>query len=273
MAFREVAVSEVLRAHLAGLGQRRVAEQAGVDRKTVRRYVQAAQEAGLVRDGGEDQLSDELIGQVVERVRPARPGGHGQAWQALEAWTEQITEWVGKGRTVVKIGILLERQGVVVPYRTLVRFATQRCGFGGDQATVRVADGEPGQELQVDFGCSGRWLRRWRPRRVRSGRPGSWSHPSGRPPLPESGPQWCGGQRAGARRCRPGCACWLQRSQPHRQHRQRCRPAPHSTSESCSSLPHLALTRSFTYSAYNSSACATARPYQPDQSPTDQQNR
>ena len=42
MAFREVAVTEireVLRAWLSGAGLRRVAEQAGVDRKTARRYV------------------------------------------------------------------------------------------------------------------------------------------------------------------------------------------------------------------------------------------
>jgi hypothetical protein len=55
MAFREVAVTEireVLRAWLAGAGLRRVAEQAGVDRKTARRYVLAAVDAGLARDGG-----------------------------------------------------------------------------------------------------------------------------------------------------------------------------------------------------------------------------
>ena len=42
MAFREVAVveiREVLRAWLSGSGLRKVAEQAGVDRKTARRYV------------------------------------------------------------------------------------------------------------------------------------------------------------------------------------------------------------------------------------------
>jgi hypothetical protein len=49
-----------------------VAQRAGVDRKTARRYVQAAQDAGLLRDGGVAQLSDELIGQVVQQVRPAR---------------------------------------------------------------------------------------------------------------------------------------------------------------------------------------------------------
>lgn len=50
MGFREVSVvevREVLRAWLEGHGQRRVAERAGVDRKTARRYVVAAQAAGL----------------------------------------------------------------------------------------------------------------------------------------------------------------------------------------------------------------------------------
>src|SRR5262249_57195622 len=80
MAFREVAVTEireVLRAWLAGAGLRRVAEQAGVDRKTARRYVDAAVAAGLDRDGGAGQLTDELVGQVAQVGRPARPGGHG----------------------------------------------------------------------------------------------------------------------------------------------------------------------------------------------------
>jgi hypothetical protein len=83
--FREVSVIEVreaLRAWLAGAGYRRVARQAGVDRKTARRYVNAAVAAGLDRDGGVEQLCDELIGQVVAAVRPERPNGHGAAWEA-----------------------------------------------------------------------------------------------------------------------------------------------------------------------------------------------
>ena len=35
---------------------------------------------------------------------------------------------------VVKIGILLARQGVVVAERTLHRFAAERCGAGGGKA-------------------------------------------------------------------------------------------------------------------------------------------
>jgi transposase len=159
MAFREVTVievREVLRAWLAGGGLRKVAEQAGVDRKTARRYVQAAQAAGLVRDGGLVQLRDELIGQVVDAVRPVRPAGHGSAWQALEGQQQQIRAWLGKDLTVVKIHDLLARRGVVVPYRTLHRFCVQCCGFGrSGGTTVRVADGRPGCECQVDFGKMG----------------------------------------------------------------------------------------------------------------------
>jgi transposase len=158
MAFREVAVTEireVLRAWLAGAGLRTAAARAGVDRKTARRYVTAAVEAGMARDGGAGQLTDELVGQVAQVVRPVRPGGHGQAWEQLEACQEQIEGWVRAGLSVVKIGVLLERQGTVVPYRTLHRFCVERCGFGRTAATVRVADGEPGAECQLDFGYLG----------------------------------------------------------------------------------------------------------------------
>ena len=116
---------------------------------------QAAAEAGLARDGGTGQLTDELVGQVAEAVRPVRPGGHGRAWEQLEACQEQIAGQVKAGLSVVKIGVLLERQGVVVPYRTLHRFCVERCGFGKTAATVRVADGEPGMECQIDFGYLG----------------------------------------------------------------------------------------------------------------------
>jgi transposase len=117
--------------------------------------VQAAVEAGLAREGGAGQLTDELVGQVAQVVRPVRPGGHGQAWDQLEACQEQIEKLVKRGLSVVKIGVLLERRGIVVPYRTLHRFCVERCGFGRTAATVRVADGEPGAECQLDFGYLG----------------------------------------------------------------------------------------------------------------------
>jgi hypothetical protein len=125
-----------------------------VDRKTARRYVEAAVAAGLARDGGAGQLSDELVGQVAQVVRPARPGGHGAGWEQLEACQAEIEAQGKAGLSVVKIGVL-ERRGVVVAYRTLHRFCVERCGFGKTASTVRVADGEPGAECQLDFGYLG----------------------------------------------------------------------------------------------------------------------
>jgi hypothetical protein len=54
MAFREVRVfevREVVRLWLAGEGIRATERLVGLDRKTVRRYVEVAVELGLLRDG------------------------------------------------------------------------------------------------------------------------------------------------------------------------------------------------------------------------------
>lgn len=76
MAFREatvIEVREVLPTWLSGAGCGRWPSRPG---KIARQgppagiYVEAAQAAGLVRDGGACQLTDELIGEVVEQVRP-----------------------------------------------------------------------------------------------------------------------------------------------------------------------------------------------------------
>jgi transposase len=159
VVFREVdvvEVREVLRGWLDGVGLRTVAARAGVDRKTARRYVQAALEAGLTRDCSPQALDDELIGVVVGAVRPARPNGHGDSWEMLLAHQDRISAWVGQDKlSIVKVEQLLTRQGVNVPYRTLHRFAVQRCGFRPKDTTVRVLDGEPGVECQIDFAQMG----------------------------------------------------------------------------------------------------------------------
>jgi len=160
MAFREVRVfevREVLRLWLRGEGIRAVERLAGVDRKTVRRYVGAAVGLGLSRDGGEEQLSDGFMAMVVEAVRPHRRDGHGDSWRLLEGHRDQIKAWIDdEDLTVVKVRELLARQGVAVPIRTLTRYVTELCGpRRGRGTTVRVADGEPGDELQVDFGRMG----------------------------------------------------------------------------------------------------------------------
>jgi transposase len=155
MAFREVPmfeVREVLRLWLGGEGLRAVARLSRVDRKTVRRYVDAAIEAGVTAEGGVGQLTDEVLGRVVEIVRPHRSDGHGEAWATLTAERDRVEGWVTAGVAGVKICELLARDGVVVPERTVQRFIAAEFGpRRGQGATVRIADGEPGHELQIDF--------------------------------------------------------------------------------------------------------------------------
>src|SRR6266536_3597422 len=159
VAFREVGVHEVrevLRLWLRGEGFRSVARLSRVDRKTVRRYVAVAQECGLDRAGGEEQLGDGLLSAVAERVRPHRADGHGESWALLAAHHARFKELLEAGLTVVRAGELLAREGVVVPERTLHRYALEVLGHGrGRKPTVRVADCEPGSECQVDFGKMG----------------------------------------------------------------------------------------------------------------------
>jgi hypothetical protein len=55
VAFREVAMIEIREVSLCwldGAGLRTAGERAGVNRKTPRRYVEAAVAAGLAREGG-----------------------------------------------------------------------------------------------------------------------------------------------------------------------------------------------------------------------------
>ena len=56
---------------------------------------------------------------------------------------------------MVKVVDLLARRGVVVPERTLHRFCVEELGHRRKEPTVRLAGGEPGGEVQVDFGRMG----------------------------------------------------------------------------------------------------------------------
>ena len=161
MSFREVRVfevREVLRWWMRGDGLRVVSDRSGMDRKSVRRYVEAAVAAGVDREGGEDQLNDLLLGVIIEAVRPHRRDGHGAAWAVCVANHDVLKGWlVDDGLTAVKAGELLGRRGVTVPERTLHRYALGVLGVGRSArgTTVRVADGDPGIEVQVDYGKMG----------------------------------------------------------------------------------------------------------------------
>jgi transposase len=61
-----------------------------------------------------------------------------------------------RGLRLTKVHQLLGRQGVRVPYSSLHRFVVKHCGFGrGARVTVRMAECEPGELAEVDFGRLG----------------------------------------------------------------------------------------------------------------------
>ncbi len=150
-----IEIREMLRLWLQGRGLREVARLSGTDRKTVRRYVDRARACGVDRDGDARQLTDELLAAVIAGVRPSRPNGKSAAWETIAGQHAQIKAWLQQGLTLTKVHTLLGRRGVVVSYRTLHRYAVMELEFGQCQTTVRVADGEPGSEVQVDFGRLG----------------------------------------------------------------------------------------------------------------------
>lgn len=153
-----VRIREILRFWMRGQGLRSIKRLSDIDRKTVRRYVSAAIDCGVDRLGGEEQVTDTVLAVICETVRPHRPRGRGEAWEALAADHDDVRAWlVDDHLTVVKAGELLARRGVVVPERTLHRYTLEVLGVGrfARGVTVRVADGEPGSELQVEFGRMG----------------------------------------------------------------------------------------------------------------------
>ena len=143
MAFREVRVHEVrevLRHWLADeVGLRIIAERSGVDRKTARRYVEAAVAAGLVRDGKRQQLTDELIGAVIAAVRPVQQQGHGATWESLLPLEQQIRDWIANDELqLTNIHGKLARRGggCAVSHAAPVRFRAVRGSGAGRRRCV-----------------------------------------------------------------------------------------------------------------------------------------
>jgi len=158
VAYREVGmleIKEVLRLWLKGTAKKRIARQLGLDPKTVRRYIRVAEQCGLTPSQGVAALSEERLGTVMLALHSQPARSRGASWGRCVEQRERIQQWLGGGVRLSKVRRLLQREGVAIPYATLHRFAVAELGFGRTAATVAVADGEPGQELQLDTGWVG----------------------------------------------------------------------------------------------------------------------
>ena len=152
-------VLEVLRRLGRGESQVRVAAATGLGRKTIRHYLRRARELGW--QPGVQEPDESLAVRVLERVRPGpKDPEPGETEGLLLSHREQIQQWLAgseheRGLRLTKVRRLLERQGIVVPYSSLHRFAVTHCQFGRGRMTVRCAPCRPGELSEIDFGRLG----------------------------------------------------------------------------------------------------------------------
>jgi transposase len=164
MAYREVEMWEILDVlRRVGRGETKAAirRATGRTRKTVRRYVERARKLGWEPASGAEP-DEALAAEVARGLKPVgRKARAGESETLLAAHRERIRQWLvpedgSRGLRLRKVHDLLGRQGIAVPYSSLHRFAIKHCGFQERRRiTVRVAEVEPGELAEVDFGRLG----------------------------------------------------------------------------------------------------------------------
>lgn len=157
MAYRELTmidVREILRRWQINQSARQIARQTGVDRKTVGRYVDIAVKLALPLDRS---LTDEDIHGVAQCVQARELPPVSAERQDVARFRSQIESWLQQDRPLKlsKIYRLLQRQGMEATYWTLRRYARDELNWHKPEPTILLADPDPGQEAQIDFGEMG----------------------------------------------------------------------------------------------------------------------
>ena len=156
MARKEYAVVDIvdiLRRVRNGYSIRAIGRATGMDRNTLRKYLRLAYKRGFAEEGPCDL--DAIAREVVREVQSHLPGPERSSDQVLLPHKDAIASWMEKDRlTLTKIHILLSRMGVEVAYPSLYRFVSVHIGLPS-KTTVRMADTEPGEVAEVDFGRLG----------------------------------------------------------------------------------------------------------------------
>src|SRR6516225_7681159 len=96
--YREVTMiefKEVLRLWQEQVPKKRIAARLGLDPKTVRRYLWAAEAAGLRAQ--QETLSDEQVRDVLLALQPGGGRPHGESWARCSEQREAIQRWLASG--------------------------------------------------------------------------------------------------------------------------------------------------------------------------------
>lgn len=148
-------VREVLRRWADGQSGRAIAVETGIDRKTVARYLEAAQGLPLAKDR---TASDEEIAEVVQRVQSRALPATSEERLDVARHKAEIVVWLER-RPPLRLSrihaLLVAKYALAASYATLRRYVQAELGWGKRQVTVRLDDTAPGEVAQIDFGKMG----------------------------------------------------------------------------------------------------------------------
>jgi len=157
MAYKEVSrveITEILRRWQAGAKMRELARASGLSRNTIKKYIMAAEGLGLTRAG--PLPTEEQTLSLVQINIAGRGPATIPTESLLSPWADQIYRWLKDDRLrVTRIQELLLKQNCDVPYTSLRRFIARRGWGKHSRDTVRLADTEPGEVAEMDFGRLG----------------------------------------------------------------------------------------------------------------------
>ena len=161
MGYKEITVMDLYEIIRRWHDQQKIAHIAKAldyDRKTVRRYIELAQQLGLSQQQplpDKDQLIQLLNQAIVPRKRPQ------QAQQLLTSFLPEITDLVKDKFNPVKpkiaFEVISEKYDLSgkVSYSSFKNFVrNNQIAISPDQATCRL-EAEPGSEVQIDYGKVG----------------------------------------------------------------------------------------------------------------------
>jgi len=95
-----VETKEVLRQWVGGAGCKRISARLGLDVKTLRRYLHAAQAVGLIPTSGEAALTDEWLTTLLASMGTQAGRPRGDAWERCQAHRDRIKQLLAQAAIV-----------------------------------------------------------------------------------------------------------------------------------------------------------------------------
>jgi transposase len=160
--FDVIDICEIFTHWHAGRSKNEIAGSLGLSRNTVRKYLAAAEAAGMVPGG--PAVSQERWAELAREWFPelADTRLRQVTWPAIEEHRDYIVAQLAAGVTMATIyQRLADERGLAASVASLRRYVAANLPEEARRSQVRVLrldPPEPGQEAQVDYGQLGRWL-------------------------------------------------------------------------------------------------------------------